>query len=165
MKKILVINGPNLNMLGSREPEKYGNNTLESINKNLAREAASMGIETTFFQDNCEGELVTAIQKAGSLDGIILNAGAYTHYSIAIRDAIASINAPVIEVHLTNIHKREEFRHVSVLSAVCAGCILGFGADSYMLALYAHARMLGKQYTPEALTYPKTAKTVNAKAV
>ena len=139
LKKFLVINGPNLNMLGKREPEKYGTETLESINRRIAQKVESIGVKCDFFQSNCEGEIVTAIQNAGELDGIILNAGAYTHYSIAIRDAIASIGAPVVEVHLTNVYARENFRHVSVLSAVCMGSIAGFGAQSYLLALRALA--------------------------
>jgi 3-dehydroquinate dehydratase-2 len=136
MKKIVVINGPNLNMLGEREPDKYGTVTLDEINARLAERAVSLGAEIEFFQSNIEGELVTAIQNASAADGVILNAGAYAHYSIAIRDAITSIRTPVVEVHLSNIHAREDFRHVSVISAVCSGSIAGFGQESYLLALY-----------------------------
>jgi len=137
MKHISIINGPNMNMLGQREPEKYGIETLESINKRIAREAEIVGATCAFFQSNAEGELVTAIQLAADADGVILNAGAYTHYSIAIRDAIAAIPAPVVEVHMSNVQAREDFRKVSVIGPVCRGSITGFGADSYLLALYA----------------------------
>jgi 3-dehydroquinate dehydratase-2 len=137
MKKIHVINGPNLNLLGEREPDKYGREALETINGRVAEEAASLGAECEFFQSNSEGEIVSAIQRAGRSDGIILNAGAYTHYSIAIRDAIASVGAPVVETHISNVHAREEFRHVSVIAPVCKGVISGFGPASYILALRA----------------------------
>jgi 3-dehydroquinate dehydratase-2 len=136
MKHIVIINGPNLNLLGSREPDKYGVETLDAINRRLAEKAAELGAQCVFFQSNVEGELVTAIQNAAGSDGIILNAGAYTHYSIAIRDAIAAIPAPVTEVHMSNVYAREDFRHVSVIAPVCRGTIAGFGADSYLLALY-----------------------------
>jgi len=139
MKRILVINGPNMNMLGQREPGKYGVETLEEINAQLALRAKAMGIQCEFFQSNVEGELVTALHEAEGCDGVILNAGAYTHYSIAIRDAISAIHTPVVEVHMSNIQAREEFRHTSVIAAVCRGSIAGFGADSYLLALYSFA--------------------------
>jgi 3-dehydroquinate dehydratase-2 len=142
MKKIVVINGPNLNMLGEREPGVYGAETLEEINEWLAREAATLGLDLTFFQSNVEGEIVTAVQNAGrtgGADGVVLNAGAYTHYSIAIRDAVAAVNAPVVEVHLSNVYAREDFRHVSVIGPVCKGVIAGFGKDSYLLALKSFA--------------------------
>ncbi|MDR1797771.1 MAG: type II 3-dehydroquinate dehydratase [Clostridiales Family XIII bacterium] len=137
MKHIAVINGPNLNMLGMREPDKYGTETLEIIKERILAAAEGLDIAIAFFQSNIEGELVTAIQQAGALDGIILNAGAYTHTSVALRDAISAVAAPVVEVHLTNVMAREEFRHISMLSAVCKGVISGFGADSYVLALRA----------------------------
>jgi 3-dehydroquinate dehydratase-2 len=139
MKRIAVINGPNLNLLGTREPDKYGHETLESINGRIARMAAELEVECEFFQSNSEGEIVSAIQHAADSAGVILNAAAYTHYSVAIRDAIAAIAAPVVEVHLSNVHSREEFRHSSMIASVCKGVIAGFGAESYILALCALA--------------------------
>ena len=138
MKKILVINGPNLNMLGTREPDVYGTLTLDAINTRIASEAEVMRIDVEFHQSNSEGEIIDAIQSAeGVAHGIILNAGAYTHYSYAIRDAIASVSVPCIEVHLSNVHARDEFRHTSVIAPVCMGQISGFGIMSYLLALRA----------------------------
>lgn len=132
------MNGPNLNLLGEREPGIYGNESLASINSALAAEGEKLGATLDFFQSNHEGELIDKLHAArGEYSAIILNAGAYTHYSIAIRDAIAAIKLPVIEVHLSNIHSREEFRHTSVIAPVCKGQISGFGAYSYTLALYA----------------------------
>ena len=124
--KILVINGVNLDMLGVREPHIYGGKSLDDINKDLAAQAKAYGAEIEFVQSNIEGEIVEFIHSGRLYDGIILNAGAYTHYSIAIRDAISSIETPCVEVHLSNVHKREEFRHTSVISAVCVGVIAGF---------------------------------------
>ncbi len=135
--KILVINGVNLDMLGVREPQIYGGRTLDDINADLSKVAKNLGAEIEFVQSNIEGEIVEFIHKGRQFDGIILNAGAYTHYSIAVRDAISSIDTPCVEVHLSNVHKREEFRHTSVISAVCKGVIAGFGENSYKLALYA----------------------------
>ena len=136
MAKILVMNGPNLNLLGTREPEIYGALTLADINERLRCRAAQAGCTVTFMQSNHEGDLVDAIQEAGrTMDYIILNAAAFTHYSIAIRDAIAAVDVPVIEVHLSNIHRREAFRHTSVLAPVVLGQITGFGAEGYMAAL------------------------------
>ena len=133
---ILVLNGVNLNMTGRRERGVYGVQTLREINERIAAYAAERGVEVKFFQNNNEGELCTAIQSAqGRYDGIILNAGAFTHYSYAIRDAIAAVTVPVVEVHMSNVHAREEFRRNTVLTPVCRGEILGFGADSYILAL------------------------------
>lgn len=133
---ILVLNGVNLNMTGRRERGVYGVQTLREINDRIAKYAEERGVEVKFFQNNNEGELCTAIQSAqGKYDGIILNAGAFTHYSYAIRDAIASVTVPVVEVHMSNVHAREEFRRNSVLTPVCQGEILGFGANSYILAL------------------------------
>ncbi|MBR2398025.1 MAG: type II 3-dehydroquinate dehydratase [Clostridia bacterium] len=129
--KLLFINGVNLNLTGKREPGVYGSQTLEDINKEIAQHFA--GDECQFFQSNVEGEICTALHNA-DCDGIILNAGAYTHYSVAIRDAIASIKIPVVEVHMSNVYAREEFRHKSMLSEVCKGVILGFGKNSYILA-------------------------------
>lgn len=136
--KILVINGPNLNLLGVREPSVYGNRTLEDINNSISDYAKTLSAKCEFFQSNSEGEIVSKIHTLISdYDGCIINAGAYTHYSYAIRDAISSVNKPVIEVHMSNVHSREEFRHKSVISAVCKGVIAGFGEDSYLLAVKA----------------------------
>lgn len=129
--KFLFINGVNLNMTGKRQKEIYGAQTLDEINAEIA--AHFRGDECEFYQSNIEGEICTKLQTA-DCDGIILNAGAYTHYSYAIRDAIASIDIPVIEVHMSNVHAREEFRHTSVISAVCKGVVEGFGKNSYILA-------------------------------
>lgn len=138
MKKILVINGPNLNLLGEREPAVYGDNSLEKINAKISDSAKSLGFETDFFQSNSEGALIDRLHEA-RLDcaGVILNAGAYTHYSYAIRDAISAVRIPVIEVHLSNVDSREEFRKTSVIAPVCKGSISGFGEYSYLLALNA----------------------------
>ena len=138
MPRILVLHGPNLNLLGPREPEIYGYTTLDDINTMIAARAAEAGIETAFYQSNHEGDLVDAIQPANhQFDFIIFNAAAFTHYSIAIRDAIAARDVPVIEVHLSNIHQREEFRHTSVLAPVAMGQICGLGVESYLAALEA----------------------------
>ncbi len=135
---VLVLNGPNLNLLGTREPEIYGHTTLADINAWLEKRANEADVAIEFYQSNHEGALVDKIQEArGNVDYIIFNAGAYTHYSIALRDAIAGVEIPTIEVHLSNIHKREEFRHTSVLAPVCLGQISGLGAFSYMAALEA----------------------------
>ena len=132
--KILIINGPNLNLLGKREPGIYGSNSFESYLPTL--KAQYPDVEIAYFQSNIEGELINKMQEAGfSADGIILNAGAYTHTSVALHDCIRSITAPVIEVHISNVHQREEFRHHSMISAACKGVICGFGLDSYRLAL------------------------------
>lgn len=142
--KILVMNGPNLNLLGEREPNIYGGDTLQSINGEIEAIAKSMGHETAFFQSNSEGALIDELHSARlSYDGVILNAGAYTHYSYAIRDAIAAIKIPVIEVHLSNVNSRDEFRKTSVIAPVCKGSIAGFGKYSYFLALQALVYMAG----------------------
>ena len=136
LQKILVLNGPNLNLLGTREPEIYGSTTLSDINNLLKSRADEAGIGIDFLQSNIEGEIVTAIQNArNNYDFILLNAAAFTHYSIAIRDAISAIDVPVIEIHLSNVHAREEFRHHSVIAPVVMGQISGFGVDSYIAAL------------------------------
>ncbi|WP_417463772.1 type II 3-dehydroquinate dehydratase [Kordiimonas sp.] len=143
MPRILVLNGPNLNLLGSREPETYGSQTLPEIGAMLKEHASGRGFAVDFRQSNHEGTLVDWIQEgADDTAGIILNAGAYTHTSVAIRDAIAAIKTPVIEVHLSNIFAREEFRHHSYISDVAEGVICGFGAVGYVLAIDAIASML-----------------------
>lgn len=142
---IAVIHGPNLNLLGTREPGIYGTETLDQINKEIEQEANAHGATTEFFQSNIEGQLVDYIHScAGKIDGIVINAGAYTHYSIALRDAIAAVDIPAVEVHLSNIYKREEFRHTSVIAPVCIGQISGFGAYSYILGLRALLHALGQ---------------------
>lgn len=141
--KILLINGANLNMLGTREPEKYGNKTLADIENSVIQKGKTLGVEVATWQSNIEGEIVEKIQQAlGVYDGILINAGGYTHTSVVIRDAIASVNIPTIEVHMTNIHAREEFRHTSLLSGVCKAIIAGFGEESYLLALDGLVRIL-----------------------
>lgn len=143
MKKIIVIHGPNLNLLGEREPGVYGNDSFDSINAEIAQKANDCGFEIEIFQTNLEGGIVDMLHEARlKFDGVILNAGAYTHYSYAIRDAISAIKIPVIEVHLSNIHAREEFRHTSVIAPVCVGQIAGFGKNSYMLAVSAMQNIL-----------------------
>jgi 3-dehydroquinate dehydratase-2 len=134
--KILVINGPNLNLLGRREPEIYGAETLEDINSSMQGAAHKMAVSVQFFQSNSEGELVDAIQgTVGIFDGIIINPAAYTHTSIAIRDAISAVAIPTVEVHLSNVYSREEFRHKSFIAPVALGQIAGFGSAGYKLAL------------------------------
>jgi len=136
MKKILIINGPNLNLLGRREPGVYGSRSFEDYYKELCTQYSS--VELSYFQSNHEGALIDKLHEVGfEVDGIILNAGAFTHTSVALHDAIRAIQAPVIEVHISNVHQREEFRHHSFISAACRGVICGFGLDSYRLALEA----------------------------
>ncbi|MCD6319254.1 MAG: type II 3-dehydroquinate dehydratase [Candidatus Desulfofervidaceae bacterium] len=142
-KRILVLHGPNLNLLGERETSVYGTVSLEEINQLLEAEAAKYGFELDTFQSNYEGALVEAIQKArGKYDIIIINPAAYTHTSVALRDAILAVNIPTIEVHLSNIYKREEFRHKSYISGVAVGQISGFGVQSYLLAVRAAAEII-----------------------
>ena len=136
--KILFLNGPNLNLLGQREPEIYGRTSLADIEAKVRDRARKLKVTVEFRQSNFEGELVAWIQQAkGEFDVIVLNAAAYTHTSVALRDAITAIGVPTIEIHLSNIHAREEFRHKSLIAAVCCGQIMGFGANSYILALEA----------------------------
>ena len=142
-KKILVIHGPNLNMLGQREPEIYGDQSLDEINAQLLKLGEKLGMEIDTFQSNHEGEIVDRIQLAvGSCDGILINPAAYTHTSIAIRDALSLMDIPVIEIHLSNIYKREPFRHKSLIADIAAARISGFGAQGYLLALQGLVKML-----------------------
>ncbi len=144
--KILFLNGPNLNLLGQREPEVYGRMTLADIETKVRERAARTGTEIDFRQSNLEGELVAWIQEAkGKFDAVVLNAAAYTHTSVALRDAISAVGIPTIEIHLSNIHAREEFRHKSLIAPVCRGQITGFGVHSYVLALEAASIVNGSQ--------------------
>ena len=142
-KRVLVIHGPNLNMLGKREPEIYGHESLDQINKQLVEQGRGVGIDVVTFQSNHEGVIVEEIQEAlGNYHGIIINPAAYTHTSVAIRDALAMLDIPVIEVHLSNIHKREPFRHQSMIEDIAAARIAGFGSHGYMLGLEGLAKIL-----------------------
>ncbi len=141
--KILVLNGPNLNLLGTREPGIYGSDTLEDIIEDLREYAAARDAEITHLQSNSEADLIEALHAARQdVDGVVLNAGAFTHYSIALRDAISAVGLPVIETHLSNLHARESFRHTSVISAVCVGVVAGLGRDSYFAAVEGLLRYL-----------------------
>jgi 3-dehydroquinate dehydratase-2 len=142
--KVLIIHGPNLNLLGKREPDIYGRLTLSEINDKLRGEAAELGIELSIVQSNSEGAIVDAVQ-GGDYDVLIINAAAYTHTSIAIRDALSSVGKPCIEVHLSNIHRREEFRRKSYIAEVSLGQISGFGAESYSLALRAAKNIISQR--------------------
>ena len=145
MLNILVINGPNINLLGTREPEVYGSETLADLEAQLSKRAASLNASVSFIQSNHEGSMVDALHGArGVQNGVIMNAGAYTHTSIALRDAISGIDLPCIEVHISNVHARESFRHHSMIAPVCKGVIAGFGLFGYTLALEALVEHLGQ---------------------
>ena len=138
MKKISLIHGPNLNLTGSREPGIYGRDTMDAINREVVKKCEQYGWQCECFQSNSEGAIIDRIHAAiGTCDGILINAGAYTHYSYAIRDALAATRLPCVEIHMSNVHAREEFRHHSTISPVCAGVIAGFGKNSYPLAVAA----------------------------
>ena len=142
--KILVINGANMNMLGRREPDIYGKEDYAALCARIYEHAQSRGVAVECFQSNHEGAIIDAIQEAdGMFDGIVINPGAYAHYSYAIRDAIAAVRLPCVEVHMSNVHAREEFRHKSVIGPVCAGVIAGFGKQSYLLAVDAVKSIIG----------------------
>lgn len=146
MAQVLVIHGPNLNLLGQREPDTYGTATLATIDNLLVERATSLGVQVETFQSNHEGEIVDAIHgAAGRVDAVVINPGAYTHYSVAIRDAVAAVGLPTIEVHLSNIAAREEFRHRSVIAPVCRGSVAGFGPLSYVLGLEAAAALVRRE--------------------
>jgi len=145
MNKIIILNGPNLNLLGEREKEKYGNITLKDIENNCKEFAKKNNIDLSLFQSNIEGELVEEIQKARKeQQGLIINAGAYTHTSVAIHDALKILKMPIIELHITNIYNREEFRHKSLISKLATGVLCGFGTDGYIVALQAMKNYLKK---------------------
>jgi 3-dehydroquinate dehydratase-2 len=144
--KILYLNGPNLNLLGQREPDVYGRRSLDDIERSVRERAVELGVEVEFRQSNVEGELVDWIQGAREqVDAIVLNAAAYTHTSVALRDAISAVGIPTVELHLSNVHAREEFRHRSLIAAVCAGLIAGFGAYGYVMALEACVNVIGRR--------------------
>ena len=144
--KILFLNGPNLNLLGTREPDKYGHKTLKDIEVLVSNRARELGVGVEFRQSNMEGELVGWVQQSkDAFDALVINAAAYTHTSIALRDAIVATGVPAIEIHLSNIHSREDFRHSSLIAPVCHGQICGFGAHSYVLGLEAAVNVIAKR--------------------
>lgn len=146
MKRILIVNGPNINLLGKREPEIYGNETLDEINKKLSLLAVELKLEVTFFQSNSEDELINFVHKEGfDAYGMIINPGAFTHYSYALRDAISSVGIKTVEVHISNIYAREEFRRKSVIAPVCMGTVTGLGNYSYVMALNFFADLTGSK--------------------
>lgn len=143
---ILVINGPNLNLLGKREPGVYGSDSLQEIQNEIIAETKALNVDVEFYQSNHEGGIIDALHNAmDDADGVVLNAGAYTHYSYAIRDAIKAIKIPVVEIHMSNVDSREEFRHVSVIAPVCRGSIAGFGKFSYILGIRAVVNLLDQE--------------------
>ncbi len=145
MVKIIILNGPNLNLLGEREKDQYGNCSLKDIEENCSKYADENGIKLSTFQSNIEGELVNQIQKSrNNQDGLIINAGGYTHTSVAIHDALKILKIPIIELHISNIYNREEFRHKSLISKVAKGVICGFGVDGYLMSLQAIKKILNK---------------------
>lgn len=146
--KILIINGPNLNLLGTRESGVYGTKTLDEINESLKKLATELGVEIDIRQSNHEGEIVDLIQKAQDYAALVINPAAYTHTSVAIRDAIAAVEIPAVEIHISNIYKREEFRHKSLISPVAHGQISGFGSESYLLGLRAAVTIVNEQKSP-----------------
>ncbi|MBI4829509.1 MAG: type II 3-dehydroquinate dehydratase [Nitrospinae bacterium] len=146
MARLLVIHGPNINLLGKREREVYGDTGFEALNDAIARRAADRGLALTIRQSNHEGELVDIIQgAAGAADVIVINAGAFTHTSVAIRDALAAVDIPFVEIHMSNVYKREEFRHHSYLSALASGIVVGFGTDGYLLAVDGAAMLAARR--------------------
>ncbi|CCW36191.1 3-dehydroquinate dehydratase [Chthonomonas calidirosea] len=145
--RVLVLQGPNLNLIGSREPDFYGRETFDEINRKIKAKAQELGVEVKILQSNHEGDLVDAIQEAReTADGIIINAGALTHYSYAVRDALTAVRLPTVEVHLSNIHAREEFRHRSVIAPVVMGQIVGLGSLGYLLALEAICQLIEQSH-------------------
>ncbi len=145
MNKIIILNGPNLNLLGEREKNQYGSLTLKDIEKNCEEYAKKNNINLTFFQSNIEGELINQIQNSrNNQDGLVINAGGYTHSSVAIHDALKILKIPIIELHISNIYNREEFRHKSLISEVAKGVICGFGDEGYVMALQAMSKLLKK---------------------